>query len=125
VTIIESTAGNVFGGYTPLRWSSTGGWENDSSLKTFLFTLKNPHGIAARKFMIKNKGVNAIYGAADRLAFGPGHSLYVCDNCNTSTENHVSFGSSFENDTGINPQSLLNGTQMFTVQEIEIFAAVE
>jgi hypothetical protein len=86
--------------------------------------LKNPHGISARKFKVMNGGAKAIYCAADRLAFGSEHSLYVCDNSDSNTQNHAHFGQSFENNTGINAQTLLNGTEHFRVEEIEIFAPV-
>jgi hypothetical protein len=125
ITVIESKGGNVFGGHTPLPWSSSAGYQTDSSLKTFLFTLKNPHGISPRKFMVKNGGVKAIYCTGDRLAFGAEHSLCIWDNCTERTDNHVHFGNSFENDTGLNPPTLLNGTETFAVQEIEIFAPIE
>jgi hypothetical protein len=34
------TFGNVFGGFTPLKWVSSNKYKCDDSLKTFLFTLK-------------------------------------------------------------------------------------
>ena len=39
VTLIESTKGKRFGGYTSLDWDSTSGWKND--LEAFLFSLDN------------------------------------------------------------------------------------
>jgi hypothetical protein len=47
------TEGNIFGGFTPLKWESGNGWRADDSLKTFLFTLNDPHNIAARRFALK------------------------------------------------------------------------
>jgi hypothetical protein len=125
ITIIKSTDGDIFGGYTPLAFSSNDGWQTDTSLQTFLFTVKNPHKISLRKFMIQKSGVKAIYCSPDRFAFGAEHSLRVWDNNNGRSDNHVHFGSSFENGTGINPQNLLNGSEKFTVQEIAVFAVVE
>jgi hypothetical protein len=52
LTVIVDTNGNIFGGFTPLTWesrrpNSATDWSNcakaDDSLKSFLFTLKNPH----------------------------------------------------------------------------------
>jgi hypothetical protein len=63
LTLIQDTAGNIFGGFTPVAWESRewnhmfgnedNGFKADPSLKSFLFTLKNPHNLAARKFALK------------------------------------------------------------------------
>jgi hypothetical protein len=54
LTLILETVGNVFGGFAPLQWESDSSGEDkyDHSLKSFLFTLKNPHNIPARKFAL-------------------------------------------------------------------------
>jgi uncharacterized coiled-coil protein SlyX len=63
LTLILDTGGNVFGGFTPLEWESRV-WnrkkgdesncrKSDDSLKSFIFTLKNPHNISARRFALK------------------------------------------------------------------------
>lgn len=54
VTIIKSTTGFFFGGYTPLPWKSSGGWIEDSTMQSFIFTLKNPHNIPPTKYPIKD-----------------------------------------------------------------------
>jgi hypothetical protein len=55
LTLILDTDGNVFGGFTPLEWDSESylNYKCDDSLKSFLFTLKNPHNMPARKFALK------------------------------------------------------------------------
>jgi hypothetical protein len=52
LTLIADTKGNVFGGFTPVKWESgqKGKWKGDDSLRSFLFTLRNPHGVPVRKF---------------------------------------------------------------------------
>jgi hypothetical protein len=54
LTLILDTGGNIFGGFTPLQWESPpeDSWKCDDSLKSFVFTLKNPHNIPARKFAL-------------------------------------------------------------------------
>jgi hypothetical protein len=47
------TNGNIFGGFTPVKWDSYTGHKADPSLKSFLFTLKNPHNFPARRFALK------------------------------------------------------------------------
>jgi hypothetical protein len=55
--------GNIFGGFAPVKWESRvwngndgdgcNCWKEDESLKSFLFTLNNPHNIPARKFALR------------------------------------------------------------------------
>jgi hypothetical protein len=53
LTVILNTKGNIFGGFTPMRWDSSNCLKADDSQKSFLFTLKNPHNIPARRFVLK------------------------------------------------------------------------
>jgi hypothetical protein len=54
LTLIQDTRGNIFGGFTPVEWES-GDWSKvDPSLKSFLFTLKNPHNFPLRRFALKD-----------------------------------------------------------------------
>jgi hypothetical protein len=53
LTLIADTDGNVFGGFTPVKWESGNKYKGDDSLRSFLFTLRNPHGVPPRKFALK------------------------------------------------------------------------
>jgi hypothetical protein len=55
LAVILDTKGNIFGGFTPVEWRSRwfGKPMADDSPKSFLFTLKNPHNISARRFALK------------------------------------------------------------------------
>jgi hypothetical protein len=53
LTVIVDTNGNIFGGFTPVEWDSKSEEKADPSLKSFLFTLKNPHNVPARRFALK------------------------------------------------------------------------
>jgi hypothetical protein len=65
LTVILDTEGNIFGGFTPMKWESRvwnrkdgkkdNHYKADDSLKSFLFTLKNPHNIPARRFALKTE----------------------------------------------------------------------
>jgi hypothetical protein len=59
LTLIFDKGGNIFGGFTPLQWESGDKWKCDDSLKSFLFTLKNPHNIPAKTFALEEEGSNA------------------------------------------------------------------
>jgi hypothetical protein len=64
LTVIADTDGNVCGGFTPVKWESDydGKCKGDNSLRSFLFTLRNPHCVAPQKFALKaEKKQYAIY----------------------------------------------------------------
>ena len=55
LTLISTTEGKKFGGFTPLNWKNIGGFINDKSMSTFIFSLN-----LNKKFDIINKENNAI-----------------------------------------------------------------
>jgi hypothetical protein len=55
LVVILDTDGNIFGGFTPVKWESSknGKDKADPSQKSFLFTLKNPHNFPAASRKIR------------------------------------------------------------------------
>jgi hypothetical protein len=122
LTLIETTKGFQFGGFTPLVWDSTGGSKSDSSQQSFVFTLKNAGNIEPRKFKISS-GLNAILGGSSYgPTFGNGYDIYVADNCNANTNSYTNLGYTYVNDTGITGNAVFTGEEYFTVKEIEVFS---
>jgi hypothetical protein len=125
------TNGNVFGGFTPVEWESRTRdrgdhlcFKADDSLRSFLFTLKNPHNIAARRFaLMEEKKQLAMYCYC---GWGPslGAGLAVCDNCNNN-ENATNLGLAYTNDTGLKGETVFTGSFNFQVKEIEVFEIIE
>jgi hypothetical protein len=95
----------------------------DDSQKSFLFTLKNPHNIPARRFALKAEEKHkAIYSGSERgPSNGAGCDIGIYDNCNTSTESWTSLGWSYTNDTGLGERVVFTGSSNFQVKEIEVF----
>jgi hypothetical protein len=124
VTLISSTTDSIFGGFTPLTWSSRGGWVSDPSLQSFVFTIKNPHNLPARLFK-QQKEAYAIY---DNSSYGPvfgnGHDLYVYGQWQSPSNCFSNLGGSYTNDTGFEGNQVLTGAQCFTVKDIEVFEVV-
>jgi hypothetical protein len=123
LTVILDTKGNIFGGFTPLKWDSNSGWRADHSQKSFLFTLKNPHNIPASRFVLKaEEKHHAIWCVSERGPdFGGGSDIAVLDDCNTNTTSYAHFGYSYTNDTGLDADVVLTGSKGFQVKEIEVF----
>jgi hypothetical protein len=124
LTVILDTKGNIFGGFTPVEWESRRKRpyrKADPSLKSFLFTLKNPHNVPARRFALKpEKRKEAIQCW---FAWGPNFcDIGVYDNCNANTDSYTShFGDHYTNDTGLDGKTFFTGSGGFRVKEIEVF----
>jgi hypothetical protein len=121
--VILDTEGNIFGGFTPVKWAS-GNWDRkmDDSLKSFLFTLKNPHNIPARRFALKAEEKHKAIDCDSN--YGPSfgyEDITVSDNCNTNTSSYTYLGSSYANDTGLDGRIVFTGSRNFKVEEIEVF----
>jgi hypothetical protein len=123
LVVILDMNGNIFGGFTPVEWESPMEltYKADPSLKSFLFTLKNPHNFPARRFALKvEKKDKAIYCWS---GIGPvfGTDIAVRENCNAHTYSHTGLGDSYTNDTGLVGKTFFTGSQKFQVKEIEVF----
>jgi hypothetical protein len=133
LTVILDTKGNIFGGFTPVKWESRlwnakyGKEHNrrkeDDSLKSFLFTLKNPRNFSSRRFALKDEEKHrAIFCDSEfGPCFGCGYDIYISGNCNTNANSCTSLGGSCINDTGLFQISVFTGSQYFQVKEIEVF----
>jgi hypothetical protein len=123
LTVILDTEGNVFGGFTPVEWES-GNWhyKADDSQKSFLFTLKNPHNIPARRFALKAEMKHgAIYCDSARGPCFGSSDIVVCDNCNANTRRYTSLEYVYTNNTILHGKVVFTGSQYFQVKEIEVF----
>jgi hypothetical protein len=130
--IIADTNGYLFGGFTPLVWKTDNDYKEDTSLKSFIFTLKNPHGLPAQIFRLRSKSSAICCCCYSRssvsfpgFAFGGGHDIGVGGHCNTEAKSYTYFGHSYDNNTGVARESFFTGSQHFTVQEIEVFEIKE
>jgi hypothetical protein len=124
VTIVETTTGFIFGGYTPLSWNSSGNWRQDDSLKSFLFSLKNSMNTEPKRFPLKSGNKqHAIYcGPGSGPAFGGAHDLYLIANSNT---NSLSASGLHSYDKSGYDGTSLAGEYNFMVKEIEVFLVKE
>jgi hypothetical protein len=120
--------GNIFGGFTPVEGESRTDYPYHKaapSLKSFLFTLKNPHNVPERRFALKAEKKNeAIYCCSD---WGPCFGdITVKENCNANTWSYTSeFGRLCTNDTGLDGETFFTGSKRFQVTEIEVFEITE
>jgi uncharacterized coiled-coil protein SlyX len=131
VTLIKTPQGFVFGGFTPCRWESgppLGQFIGDETLKSFLFTIKNPHNTNPRKFPLKAdrcaKAVFVDLGCGP--TFGGGSEIAVGSNCDSKAVSSTrGFGNAYVNDTQLDGKTFFTGEPSFVVKEIEVFAVIE
>jgi hypothetical protein len=130
LTLLRDTDGNIFGGFTPVKWESrqhNGKWgrednryKADPSLESFLFTLKNPHNFQARKFaLMKGRKDSAI--RCDSCWAPDFYDIHVSESYNAKARSYSSLGCTYANDTDLDGNTVLTGSCHFTVKEIEVF----
>jgi hypothetical protein len=93
----------------------------DGSLKSFVFTLKNPHNMPAKTFALKVKEKQDTIVCDSKRGPCFYTSIYVYDNCNTNTGSYTSLGHTYINDTGLTGNIVFTGSKNFQVKEIEVF----
>lgn len=124
LTIIKSSNGNIFGGFTTAKWDSNYGYKKDEC--AFVFSLVNEFSLPL-KLKISNNGEKAIScGLLDGPTFGEGHDFKICDKSNVELNSYSDFGTSYRSQYFVNgteeANNLLAGSYKFLVKEIEVFA---
>lgn len=115
VVIVETTTGNVFGGYTGLSWSRSNGYNRAPT--SFLFQLR-PN---LSQFGLKNiNDRHAIYHNEGRgPCFGGGHDLGINNRALKVTHNSIR-----EYSYRAEKYTLNNGTGNFQVKDYVVFQAI-
>jgi hypothetical protein len=107
-----------------VKWESNAKSKLDESMKSFLFTLKNPHNIPARRFALKaeqkHQAIECDSGCGPGFGSGP-CDMAVSNDCNANTSSSTSLGYSYTNETGLDADVVLTGSYNFQVEEIEVF----
>ena len=116
LTLIETTDGNVIGGYSNTSWRRTGG-AYDSATKAFLFALSGSGISFPCKMKLKNPNdTYAIFNYSPYgPAFGGGHDLYV-------EGQEVVFTSGYTYEQC--PYQQLTHVKKHTIKEMEVFQVV-
>jgi hypothetical protein len=107
-----------------VKWESRGGCKTDDSLKSFLFTLKNPQNIPARRFALKIEKKYCAIDCDSKCGPSFGCAIVVRDNCNVNTNSFVYFdniNNGYIDDTGGNEKIFFTSSQNIQVMEIEVF----
>eukprot|EP01080_Neovahlkampfia_damariscottae_P001397 gene1397-12017_t len=128
VTVIRSTNGNIFGGYTPCKWASSGSYAYDKD--SFLFSLVNSLDKMVH-FKHSGSNLNSIYNSSGYgPTFGSGHDLYIVNNSNATTGSYCNssysypmtpeLGTGWQNGSD-KSKNLFAGSYNFMTTEVEVF----
>eukprot|EP01080_Neovahlkampfia_damariscottae_P008315 gene8315-139_t len=127
ITVVKSTNGNIFGGFCPLEWNSSGNYQYNKD--SWMFSLIN----SKKKFLqfpqMNNNGNYSIYCYSSYgPTFGGGHDLYIVSNSNSTTGSYSNFGYNFDTKNigmaygSSQVQSFLAGSYNFQTSEIEVYS---
>jgi hypothetical protein len=125
LTIVKSTSGNIFGGFTIAEWKSTRSYVHDKN--AFIFSLVNKEN-RPLIFEHSSSDINSIglfpqYGPIFGTDDHHDLAIYDCSNLNTFSYSNLGLIYTHpEYPYGSNKaKTILAGSQRFQVQEIEVF----
>ena len=125
LTLIKSTEGAVFGGYTSVPWDQGGYYQHDK--KAFLFSFKNPSNVPM-KMKVTDPRHAVAHSVSYGHIFGAGHDLLVSDSSDKNTDSFMHF-KSYEFPDGKNGTEggkflLGNSSHKFQAEEVEVFQVI-
>lgn len=125
MTVVQSTNGNVFGGFTTKLWNS-GGWFEDT--RAFIFSLVNNENKPFRRGNCY-KGYFAIWGSPQNgPCFGNG-DICIASGSNVNEDSFSNFGMSYKHKSykygTERARSIIAGSNFFRTKEIEVFEKLE
>jgi len=111
LSLIRTTKGYRFGGFTTVSWSSRGGYANDQN--AFLFSLD------FKEQYLSNDGVNAVYDHSSYgPSFGAGNDFRIDNQCSQNYNSVCNYPYSYY---GTRQRGLTGGVNQFKVSEIEVY----
>ena len=95
LTIVKSTNGNIFGGYTAVAWDQSWSYKHDPN--AFLFSLVNKDN-QPFKFKYNGNGKAIECHPNNSAIFGDGHDLFIASDANAITWDVAIFTQNMLND---------------------------
>jgi len=125
LSVIKSSNGNIFGGFTSVNWGLPPGYYNDSSV--YIFSLVNQQNFSCKIF--SNNSANAIYASPTYgPTFGGGHDLNIRNHSNSNPSSISNLGHTFTAPLGYAygstaARNFLAGSNNFLTTEIEVYTS--
>jgi hypothetical protein len=130
LSVIKSTNGSIFGGFTMINWGLPAAYYTDPS--AFIFSLVNQMNYPSLAHNIRQPMIYSVYTHSTYgPAFGFGLDLYVADQSNSNMKSYTNFGNTYalDNLTLFNSwnvsikSTFLTGAYNFQTVEIEVYAS--
>ena len=118
VTIIETTKGRRFGGYTSLSWDSSSGWKNDK--EAFLFSLDNDKKyevIQEAKYKVySNTGYGQWFGNNGNIGLAYEKNYFIGNDTHWENFGDKCYSTTVENE--------LSGGKTFNISKMEVYQVI-
>jgi len=119
ISVVESTLGHVFGGYTTIPWSSSNNYAQDSNSWIFLVRASKNTTPKSGKWKVTQTQYSVYHGASYGPSFGGGYDFYLASGCNTNNSSYANAGHSYACPKN---NALLAGQYNFMVKDFEVYA---
>ena len=121
ICLFKNEKGNIFGGYSSISWTNSGGYH--SAPESFLFTLINIHGIGPTKFPNSRTNDSVYHSISYGPIFGGGHDICIFSDYTNNNNSNSGFPYSYQDTLG-KGKSIFTGDNNngnFRLKEMEIF----
>ncbi len=124
ISVIHTTRGYLFGGYTDVPWTSASG-VSKQSLQSFLFAFRSSASGNTPVTATIASSSNAVYHHSSYCCtFGAGHNIYIADSSNTNSNSNSNWsnGQYYSYPPGVTSNVYwLVGQQRFQTRDVEVF----
>ena len=121
ITVIRSTDGFIFGGYSDKSWTFSRGWRE--SYKSFLFSLKSPQNTVGPTNMRIRK-YECSYAMCHISSYIPtfvgGNDLNIANDANNDNNSYSNIGCTYDIPPG-QTKNFLVGSKYFKVSKMKAF----
>ena len=118
VTIIETTKGRRFGGYTSLSWDSSSGWKNDK--EAFLFSLDNDKKYDVIQDAVykvySNTGFGQWFGSNGNIGLAYEKNYFIGNDTHQENFGDKCYSTTVENE--------LSGGKTFNISKMEVYQVI-
>ena len=115
LTVIQSTDGVIFGGYTSLSWNGNNSYYQDNA--AFIYSITKGYKVSKQN----NTDYSIYCYSSLGPLFGSGRDIFIANNCNTSNSCDCT-PSTWTLPSG---EKFLSGNKDFTVKEIEVYSVIK
>jgi hypothetical protein len=117
LTVVKTTEGFIFGGYSNVPWTSASGNYKNSS-QAFLFSLHCHAGLPPTKMPCTDPAHAVVHNASYGPVFGKGHDLCLEDSSNTAS--NTARQQSYQLPVGATANFLV-GSAKFLASEVAVY----